>query len=407
MGLFDRKRKKPMTDLAVADVAINAVNMEFAPAVLGSNTDLQTYQKLSFSELAASGAAFAMLATPLRTIQQTINLPVDGLYRVNSMGKAGHLAMKDGHYLGTIMDSKGIVGQARWDKVSELTANSTTVLPYDPTLLVLALAMHEINQRFDEIKKIGLDILDFLEQDKQSELRGNLLYLQDILANYRHNCRNEKYKTNHHIKILDIKQDALAKMEFYKRRIEDSKGKNLGLMHLKHHVDGRRKTFEKELKSYQLALHLYAFASFLEVLLLENFDPEYLNSVISNMEHYEHEYDILYGTCLRQIKGQAKSALENRLVGGAGSAIKAIGETVAKIPIISDSQVDESMIAAGDHLMDRQIQNSREAVSTLDTVQNTAVYQFVDNLHKIDQLYNQPSDILFDQDYLYVKTLAV
>lgn len=406
MGLFDRKRKKPTADLSVTETAISTADMEFAPAILDSKTDLQGYQKLSFSELAASGAAFSMLATPFRTIQQTINIPADGLYRINTMGKVGQLAMKDGESLGAIIHNSRIVGQARWTPVSGLSGTSVGTLPYDPTLLILAVAMHEINQRFDESQKIGLDILDFLEQDKQSELHGNLLYLQDVLAGYKHNCRNEKYKTNQHVRVLAIKQDALQKIDFYRQRIEKSRNQQQGPMHLNRHVDEQRKAIEKEFKNYQLALHIYAFAVFLEVLLLENFDSEYINSMIGDIENREHQYDVLYGTCLRQIKGQAKSSLENRLVGGAGNAIKAIGETVAKIPVISDSQVDESLIAAGAHLMDKQLHNSRNAAAPLDAVQDSAVHPFMENLRRVDQLYNQPSDILFDQDYLYVKVLT-
>ena len=406
MGLFDRKRKKPTADFSVTETAISTADMEFAPAILDSATDLQGYQKLSFSELAASGSAFAMIATPLRTVQQSINIPADGLYRINTMGKVGQLAMKNGENLGTIMNNGRIVSQARWNKVSGLSGEVVTTLPYDPTLLILAIAMHEINQRFDEIKKIGLNILDFLEQDKQSQLCGNLLYLQEVLAGYRHNYGDEEYKTNQHIRVLAIKQDALQKIELYRQRIEKSRDQQHGPMYLNRHVDEQRKAIEKEFKNYQLALHIYAFAAFLAVLLQENFDSGNISDVISHIEEYEHQYDKLFKKCLRWIRGQAKSALGNRLVGGAGSAIKAIGETVAKIPVISDSQVDESLIAAGAHLMDKQLHNSRKAAAPLDAVQDSAVHPFMENLRRIDQLYNQPSDILFDQNYLYVKVLT-
>lgn len=382
----------------------NLLDLSFAPAPISRDADLQSYKKLSFAELAASGSAFAALSTPLRTITQQVQIPTDGIYRAH-IGKNGVLAKSGNYSLGNIMGEKGIIGQARWEKLNNLSGNMNITLPYDPTLMVLAVAMHEINQRFDEIKEIGLEILNFLEQDKEAQMRSDLSYLQDVLLNYPHNCNNEKFKTNQHIKVLDIKKDAQDKIELYHSRIEQKKDKQLGPIHAFRNVNDQHKSIQKEFKNYQLALYVYAFATFLDVMLLENFESDYVDNMIDGIKQRARSYNKLYEACFARIESQARSALENQVIGGVGTAIKAVGKTIAKIPIVSMSPVDETLIAAGGNLLEYRKRQSRKTATQLEAVQDNMVYPFVENLHTVKRLYNKPLDILFDQNYLYVKSI--
>ena len=54
------------------------------------------------------------------------------------------------------------------------------------------------------------------------------------------------------------------------------------------------KVIESELKDYQLSMYLYAFFSFLEIILLENYDSQYLKSISKKIEDYSFEYRDLY-----------------------------------------------------------------------------------------------------------------
>lgn len=383
----------------------NAAGMQLIPTSIDQIADLQGYRKISLTELAAAGTAFASLATPFRTVSQQINIPTDGIYRVHM--KQGSKLMKSGdHFLGSIKGEKGIAAQARWEKLDSLTGNMNITLPYDPTLVVLAIAMHEINQRFDEIKEIGLEILGFLEQDKEAQLRSDLAYLQDVLANYSHNCTNEKFKTNQHIKVLDIKKDALDKIEFYHDRIKKQNDKQLGPIHASRDVNDRHKTIQKEFKNYQLALYIYAFATFLEVMLLENFETGYVNNKIDDIRHRAHNYNRLYETCSVKIENQARSAVENQLIGGVGTTIRAVGKAIAKIPVVSNSQVDETLIATGHSLLRYRDQKSRETAERLEVVQDNMIHPFIENLYTVERLNNKPLDILYDQNCIYVRSLS-
>ncbi len=56
------------------------------------------------------------------------------------------------------------------------------------------------------------------------------------------------------------------------------------------------------LNIYQLALYTFSFSSFLEVMLLENFDTNYLNSITSKIQEYSGDYTALYEKCVEKIE---------------------------------------------------------------------------------------------------------
>ena len=67
--------------------------------------------------------------------------------------------------LGTIMDGNNIVGQAHWIKADSQVM--TTTIPYNPTVLFMAMALMSIDKKLDKIQETQKEILRFLELDKE------------------------------------------------------------------------------------------------------------------------------------------------------------------------------------------------------------------------------------------------
>lgn len=157
-------------------------NMEYLPSIPSKEIALKDYTKFYFSNFAALGVAFSSLPENFRTVTQTVD--VDGLYRcVFPDGVTGKLAaFKDGSgNLGTIMDGNNIVGQAHWIKADSQVM--TTTIPYNPTVLFMAMALMSIDKKLDKIQETQKEILRFLELDKESQIRGDLNTLTEILNN--------------------------------------------------------------------------------------------------------------------------------------------------------------------------------------------------------------------------------
>lgn len=148
--------------------------------------------KLPLDDVSGLGGGFAITAAVI-TQAVTTSQNNGGLYRcVFPEGVTGHLAaFKDGSgLLGTIMNSNGIAGQARWIPAE----SASVVMQINPVTIALAAAMIGINRKLDSIKAAQEEILQFLHQDKESKLEGALNSLSDILGQYRFNNDNEVWR---------------------------------------------------------------------------------------------------------------------------------------------------------------------------------------------------------------------
>ena len=88
------------------------------------------------------------------------------------------------------MDDHGITGQARW-----IPAEGQSIqFAMDPVTIAVAVAIAGINKKLDSIQKVQEEILQFLHQDKESELEGAVNSLSDILEQYKYNSANELWK---------------------------------------------------------------------------------------------------------------------------------------------------------------------------------------------------------------------
>lgn len=57
------------------------------------------------------------------------------------------------------------------------------------------------------IQQTQEEILEFLEERERATLQGNLNTLGDVMSNFKYNWDNEKYKTNKHILVQQIKKN--------------------------------------------------------------------------------------------------------------------------------------------------------------------------------------------------------
>jgi len=187
----------------------NIGNLTFSPTLFDEEDSLATYTKLPISRLSALGTAFEPIAS---AVLKVVGGPgtTSGLCKV-TIPSGMHLAkFKSGvGNLGTALDANNqIAGQA---VLNPLVCN--------PTMIFMAAALANFDKKLDAIQELQQEMMDFLVQKERAELRGNLIFLSDILNNYRFNWNNDMYKNSNHIKVLDIRQTAEQKILFYRDQI--------------------------------------------------------------------------------------------------------------------------------------------------------------------------------------------
>jgi len=356
------------------------------------NIDMTETQKFPIEKAATLGVAF-------QPITQLISYALggagqSGLYFVNTAGKT--MFQSGGQFIGNLQAANGGVGGG---------LARMTQIPLDPTMLCMAVAIMAVEKKLDAIQEAQKEILAFLELKEEAKLKGNLNALADVLNNYKFNWGNDKYKDHKHILVQDIKREADQSIILYREQITKALCKK-ALFHSGQEVKATLSKTMSHLNDYQLALYTFSFSSFLEVMLLENFDTNYLNSIANKIYEYSGDYTALYEKCAEKIEKDSKTSLEGYALKGLSKLSSGAGNIVEKIPVISKSQLDENLHKAGGILQDVDTNRTQNVMHILADSQTDYITSFVENIHTIDNLYNQPMQLMFDTENIYIAKVA-
>lgn len=363
---------------------------ELAPLEVKNEISVQTYSKIPLSRLTALGTGFEPVVSAIQQVTSH-GQATSGFYKV-TIPKGTHLAQfkeKSG-FLGTAVGEHGIVGQAQLNPL--LCA---------PTTLLAAATLANIDKKLDAIQEVQQEMLDFLAQKEKSALKADLNFLMDIQNNYKYNWNSEKYKAANHAKVLDIRQEAARQIDFYQEQIKKQLGKK-ALLHSDHDVQKMLEKVQGEFKEYQLALYIYGFAYFLEVVLQENYEKAYLSAIAKRIDEMAFQYREFYSLAYSQIENLSKSSLQAHLFGGLSAINKGAGTAIAKIPGINKSQIDETLIEAGERIGAYKNRRVQTTMQQLLERQSSCVLPFIDNINAVNRLYNEPVTLIFNHDTLYL-----
>lgn len=370
------------------NMANEIMEVQIPPTITEISLKEVKHEKYPIKNLAALGVALEPVISAIQNL--TGKVGGSGIYRVNTNGME---MFKSGwEYIGSLKAKDGGVGggQAR---MKPLACN--------PTMLFMSMALMTIENKLDEIRSIQQEMLEFAKVKEKSQIRGNLNTLIDVLNNYKFNCNNEKYKTNKHILVQDIKRNSEQSILLYRDLIQTIMCKK-ELIHSDQEINSKIRKLGDEFKEYQLALYLYSFSSFLEVMLLENFNKNYIIGVRDKITEYEFNYKELYTKCYNDIESNTEKSIQTVLTKGFANVSKGTGKLIAKIPLVSRGQVDEFLINSGNKI--KKINEKRNNKNIQKLIGNSikGTNPFVESLNKVNAIYNEPIDILIDKDNLYL-----
>ncbi len=374
------------------NTAQQIMNVEYLPDIPEEKLKLASCQKYPIGNLTALGVSFKPLASAIQTLAGKSNLGMSGIYQVNTKGLQMMQFKQGTGFLGSLATETGGVGGGQ---------AILKPLPCDPTMLFMAATLMCIEKKLDDIRELQEEMLDFLKSKEKAKLRGDANVLIDIYKNYKFNWNNEKYKTNKHILVQDIKKESEQSIQLFRSQIQ-KKLTNKGFIHGDKEVKTKLQKLQDEFKDYQLALYLFSFSGYMEVMLLENFDRQYLESVIYSIEDYAFQFRELYTICYNQIEMMSKTSIESFLVKGLAGISKGAGDAIAKIPVVSKGPVDEALIAAGNKIGKFNDRKTEKNMDWLINVSENCTRQFAENIRLVDKIYNEPMEILFDNRNIYL-----
>lgn len=382
-----------MNELSNRESLLQMITMaQIPPLEIDNEINEQTYSKLPLSRVTALGTGLEPLVAAVQQITSG-GQAVSGFYKV-TIPAGTHLAKfkKETDFLGTALSNSNniIESQAR-----------LTPLVCNPAMLFAAATLASIDKKLDAIQESQKEMMDFLVQKEKSSLKGDLDFLTDVFNNFKYNWNSDKYKSANHVKVLDIRQESGRRIDFYREQIKRHLGKK-ALLHSDRDVRKQLEQIQDELKDYQLSLYLYGFAYFLEVLLQENYDAAYLSAISEKIDSLSLQYRELYSTAYSMLEERTKSSLQAKMLSGLSAANKFAGETIAKIPVISKSQLDENLIEAGQKLGGLGEKREKDTMQQLVARQSSDVRLFIEQIDAVNRIYNGQMTLIFNKDTLYL-----
>ena len=397
-----------MEDLKKKEIIQSMISPEFKPEIIErEQVNLSLFDSIPFADLSVLGTAFTPLITSLQQISTQLtgaNMPqTETYYRaILPEGAKRMFKAKDGSgFIGAAKGSKGL-GQTRFIPVEGSKGNISAPPKINPYMIAIAAALMSVNMKLNEIKQSQKNMMQFLEQKEQSKLEGNLSFLSDILNNYKLNWDNEKYVTVNHIKVLDIKQESEQSIILFKKQTESVLDNN-ALFHTTKKVNTVLNNLLSRFEDYRLSVYMYAFSSYVDILLLENFDSLYLQNIINKISNYALEYREIYTDVYAAFERYAKKSARSIASRGASGATKLLGNAAEKIPKINETKIDEKLISASKNIKEWDINTNDKTAKHLAAQQKVDVSLFTDSIHRIDYLYNKPLEILISNDKLYIE----
>lgn len=355
-----------------------------------SKLALADTEKVSFDKLANWGVAFE----PIVSIAQKIagvDTGKSGIYFVNTNGLEMFKSKTANAYVASLKNKNGSVGGGQ---------ALLSSLPCNPTMLCMAASLASIEKKLDKIQEQQTEILEFLQEKEEAEVQGNFQILADIMENYKYNCNNKTYKANKHILVQNIRKDAEQKVVLYKGLVQKALGQK-SLFHSDQELKNLAQKVKKNLQNYQLSLYLCSYSTFLEVLLLENFNEEYLHHVSERLRKEDFQYRDLYTLCYDKVAGISESTLQTRLTNVLSNASISLGTALSKNPILQKTPADESLLHVGQKMKNAAKDKTAQLVNGLIGSSDSGTSVFSENIDRLNAIWNKPQDILFDKDGIY------
>lgn len=364
-----------------------SIQVEHALAEIQDTYLTSPLAKIPFAEIAALGGSFASLA-------QTMATPAtEGLYRcVFPKGVTGTLAMKDGAYLGTIMN-EGIVGQARWTPVE------TLVNPTNVQIALVAVAVLAVAKQVQDIKDGQKEIIGILERDKKSQLLADYDLLASYMDEYKFYCENDASLVVNLNQVKNIKRNAMKDIRSYTEQIETMLSAKKSILKMQTASSKIGQLLDRFVH-YKLALHVFAISEYMEVMLSKNFQAEYLNKIEDEIREHAMKFRNLYTACFDKIELLKKEAMTTQAANRVADASRTVGNFIGKIPLVKEGPVDEFLIGVGDSISDAEKKQMEKTLALFIQHKDSGLTPIAEHIATINQLSNKPVVMLYDKKVL-------
>ena len=379
--------------------------VEIADGILfDTRTRIEDKQVISMpiAQLASLGEGVASLLPAFRTVTQTTNVYAEGLYQLANAGVGDALKIaQNGNFWGAFKTAEGNSKLAQLQSATFAPATTTTVMPVNPAAVMMSVALFSIEQKLADIEEMERKILSFLEIEKESEIQADLETLFSMIKKYKFNWDNEHFAAGNHRLALDIERTARKHINSYQKKVIDVlNSKKLRISHGQ--VNATLNDFLRKFRYYRLSIYIFSMASFIELMLSGDFKEENIRCARDEIENMAAVYRDIFEKCSVYLEKLSDASLETNLLKGLGTASKAAGKAIERMPVVSRGPVDEFLKGHGQQMSENALRLERKTVGAFAELSNPGVGVFVEKMDDMILIYGQTKEIYFDNQMIYL-----
>ena len=374
------------TDLTADDVIKEGFSIDYYNPEMLAEVQLQKYTKIPLTEISALGSAFSAMV-PVFAGTTT------DLYMVASKGSLVHAKGIPGGYRGFVRGKSRIESQAVLRKAGTAGAN----IP----MLFMSVAIMGIQKEMKELEKMHTELIEIVERDKKSQLAADMEILSEYADNYKYYWDNETVLTVNLNQVKNIKRNARKDMISYEDEIRKILEGKLNTI-LNHAASMKVGKLSDQFARYRLALYVYSFATYMEVMLSKDFDEDYLSDASGMIKRFFDEYREIYTNCYNEIDYSINNALNTQVVSGYATVNKFIGKQLGKVDFLNKKEVDKALIANGESIEDKEEERLQNVMDKFITYKDSGTDIFYKNINVIRHLFNDPVELFWDNENVYI-----
>ena len=383
---------------------LECLSIELVPNIEEAGFNDDRYTKIPFGQLASLGVGLSGIGVMAQTVMASGGAGSgEVLYRIaNSDTAKGTLQMikgQPGATYGTYMQDGVFSQRAVFEQVAGNGAAPT--IPIDPTAIFMAAALASINHKLDVIQATQQEMFEYARKKNESEMKGDLKFLVETFNNYKNAWNNDLFIQSSHNQTLTCKRHAMANIDFYRDEIV-SKTNEKDFLHGDKKVEKKLEALDDYFKDFQMALTMYAFSSFMDVILSKNYEKGYLDYISQNLRELSYKYRELYTECYNRVAIYANQSVESMLRRGLSKASKATSSGLENAPLLNKTPLGDNLIQVSVKLKEYDEDKREEPLKILAENSSATVMPYVESIEDINRYYNEPMDVMFDKEYIYI-----
>ena len=263
--------------------------------------------------------------------------------------------------------------------------------------------MKNIDDKPASLQATTKQILEFLENDKQSQVEADMEILKDIAENIDSIKDNDTLKSVKIEQFSALQREAKRNIRFYEKQIRSSLESYIAKKKKDKKEQPPLEQLRKNYLYYRICLQEYALSKLIEIQLTDTYEKSQLSRIRTEIDDLSSKHKNLISQLLTDIYGHHLGSLGAKALKGLSNSFDFMGGVIEKTPL-GKTELDEALIHLGEQT--GKISKNR-AKRDADRIVTRSDYGVIDpvvqNVKMMEATYHEPIELVSDGEETFIR----